>query len=80
MVTDNAVNIQFTRKKATGGATDTIVFDFDNNPAVCPVTDVTAMSHFALANDNTWTFILQPKALVNVVVTDDVADWEATPQ
>lgn len=78
-VTDNAVTIQLTRTKATGGATDTILFNFDNNPAICPVTDVTAMSHFALANDTTWTFILQPKALINVVCTDDVQDWEVVP-
>ena len=78
-VTDNALTITFTRKKATGGETDNIVFDFDNNPAVCPVVDVTAIANFALANDNTWTFVLQPKALVDIVVTDDVSDYEVVP-
>ena len=79
LVTDNAINIKLTRTKATGGATDTIVFDFDNNPAVCPVADVTAMANFALANDSNWTFILSPKAIVTCVATDDIADYDVVP-
>ena len=79
LVTDNAVNIKFSRVKATGGASNTIIFDFDNNPAVCPVTDVTAFSNFALANDQSWTFILQPKTLVTCTATDDIQDYDVVP-
>ena len=78
-IVDNAITIEFHRIKTTGGEEDNIVWNFDNNPAICPVTDITAMANFSLANDQTWTFILQPKALVNVVVTDDVADYEVVP-
>jgi len=69
---DNAVSIGFTRTKSDDDIENTIVWDFDHNTAVCPITDITAMANFALANDQTWTFILQPKALVNVIVTDAI--------
>ena len=75
--TDNALNIEFHRNN--GAEVDNIVFDFDNNPAICRISDIDAMAQFALANDNTWTIILEPKALVNAVVTDDVEDYEIVP-
>lgn len=78
-VVDNAINIQFTRTKALDSEEDNIVWNFDNNPAICPVTDITAMANFALANDETWTFMLQPKKLVNVIATDAVEDYEIVP-
>lgn len=73
-IVDNAVTIGFTRTKAIDSEEDTIVWNFDNNPAICPITDITAMANFALASDQTWTFILQPKSLVNVIVTDAIPD------
>jgi len=71
-IVDNAVTIKFTRTKSLDAEEDDIIWNFDNNPAVCPITDVTAIANFALANDQTWTFILQPKALVNVIATDAI--------
>lgn len=75
-ITDNVVDIGFTRTKAADSVENTIVWNFDNNPAVCPVSDITGMVNFALGNDQTWTFVLNPKTLVGVTITDDVVSYD----
>lgn len=79
LVTDNALNIKFSRVKAADSKSNTIIFDFDNNPAVCTIADVSAWNNFSLANETNWTFILSPKTLVNCVVTDALDDYEVVP-
>jgi hypothetical protein len=69
-VADNDLVFSLTRTKSDDGIENTAIFTFD--ASVCPVVDITGMINFALANDQNWTFLLQPKTLTNIVVTDDV--------
>lgn len=72
-IADNDIVVNFTRTKKADGLENTMVWTYDT--AVCPVIDITGMVQFELANDQSWTFVLQPKTLTNIVITDDVADY-----
>jgi len=69
-VSDNDLVITFTRTKSADGVENTIVWTFDTS--TCPIIDITGMVNFALANDQHWSFILQPKTLSSLVITDDI--------
>lgn len=72
-VADNDLIISLTRTKAVDGLENTIVYTFDTT--ICPVLDITGMVNFSLANDQSWTFMLQPKTLSGLVITDDIAAY-----
>ncbi|MCK5019712.1 MAG: hypothetical protein KAS32_21820 [Candidatus Peribacteraceae bacterium] len=72
-VANNDLVISLTRTKSHDSIENTIVYTFDTS--VCPITDISGMVNFALANEQAWAFLLRPKTLTNVVITDDIANY-----
>lgn len=70
----NDLVFEFVRNRASDANADAITFTFD--ATTCPVTDISGLAAFSLGNDQNWTFMLQPKTLVNCVVIDDVNEYQ----
>lgn len=59
--------------RTVGAETHTLVWTFDTT--TCPVTNVTGLIKYVLADNMKWTVVLQPKTMVSLVSSDENATY-----